>query len=157
MLTLSLSAYQFSSPSQPTEISENMNEPSGMSGWMAPVVPILSIVRHRCSGLTSLVLKSTLASESSSVSTMSMLSVPMPVESTVMRLPLYFPVIDTNSLEAWRNSFSSRNSPTMSTLPGSPTSITLSASSSGLRCMWKADPSSLMISSDSGILISVTF
>ena len=37
---------------------------------------------------------------------------------------------------------------TNATLPGSPTRIILSARSAGLMCMWKAEPSGLIISSD---------
>ena len=68
-----------------------------MSGCMAPVVPMRRMVSVRCSGLISLVLKSMFARASSSVITMSMLSVPMPVDRTVILFPLYFPVVETNS------------------------------------------------------------
>jgi len=56
-------------------------------------------------------------------------------QGRVVRLPLAMPdtVMETNSLDSCLNSFSSRNSPTISTRPGSPTRITLSASSSGFR------------------------
>ena len=67
---------------------------------MAPQVPIRRMSSVRCSGLTSRVLKSTLARASSSVTTMSMLSVPMPVDKAVTRTPLYRPVAQTNSREA---------------------------------------------------------
>ena len=157
MVTLSRSAYQLSRPSQPTEISEKMNEPRGMSGWMAPQVPMRRTVSVLCSGLTSRVVKSTLARASSSVMTMSMLSVPMPVDSRVILFPLYLPVMTTNSRDSWRNSLSWRYSAAMSTRPGSPKTMTLSASSSGLRWIWNAEPSPLMINSDSGILIFSSF
>ena len=130
---LSRSAYQFIRPSQPTEMCENTNEPRGMSGWIAPEVPIRIMFSVRCSGFTSRVSKSMFASASSSFITMSMLSVPIPVERAVILTPLYLPVTETNSREAWRNSFSSKYSAIISTLPGSPTRMTLSASSSGRR------------------------
>ena len=97
---LSRFSYQFSRPSQPTEMCDRMKAPRGISGWMAPQVPMRRMSSVRCSGLTSRVLKSMLARASSSVITMSMLSVPMPVDRTVMRLPLYRPVAHTNSREA---------------------------------------------------------
>ena len=146
-------AYQLRRPSQPTEICEKTNEPIGISGCIAPEVPIRNMFSRFFTGQASRVAKSILARASSSFITMSMLSVPIPVDRTVTLVPAYLPVTETNSLEACRNSLSCRYSATMSTRPGSPTRITLSASSSGLRCKWNTDPSSFIISSDSAILI----
>ena len=85
LVTSSRLAYQFIRPSNPMEMCERMNAPSGISGWSAPQVPNLTTFKVVCSGFTSRVAKSILAKASSSVITMSMLSVPIPVESTVMR------------------------------------------------------------------------
>jgi len=59
-----------------------------MSGWMAPEVPRRTSVSCRFCAFSCRVAKSTLASASSSVTEMSMLPMPMPVERTVMRFPL---------------------------------------------------------------------
>ena len=51
----SLPAYQFSSPSQPTEMWEKTKEPWGISGCMAPEVPIRNMLSDFFSAFTSLV------------------------------------------------------------------------------------------------------
>ena len=94
---LSLSAYQFRRPSHPTDICEKTKEPIGISGCIAPEVPIRRILSERLVSRISLVRKSMFARASSSFITMSILSVPIPVDRTVILFPRYFPVTETNS------------------------------------------------------------
>ena len=61
--------------------------PDGVSGCRPPHVPIRTRVNVRCASFSVRVLKSIFANASSSLTTMSILSQPIPVLSTVMRLP----------------------------------------------------------------------
>ena len=70
-----------------------------------PQVLRRTISKVRSWGLTVRVPKSMLASASSSFITMSMLSQPMPVESTVMRFPRNVPVMVRNSRDCTSHSF----------------------------------------------------
>ena len=72
----------------PMDFSEQTKVPIGVNGCNPPHVPTRTILRDVSCGFISRVLKSMLAKASSSFITMSMLSQPMPVESTVMRQPL---------------------------------------------------------------------
>ena len=126
-----------------------MNVPGGVLSCKPPQVPMRTTSSCRNCSFSSRVLKSILASASTSFITMSMLSHPIPVDITVMRLPLYVPVMVWNSRLSTLHSLESKCEATSSTRPGSPTSITLSARCSGLTCKWNTDPSPLMISSDS--------
>ena len=65
----------------------DIRSPSRSSGRIAPQVPSRTSVSRVFSSFSVRVRKSMFTSASSSLTTMSMLSVPMPVDSTVMRLP----------------------------------------------------------------------
>ena len=108
-----------------------MGDRTGMSGCRAPQVPIRTMLRVRCSDFTSIVLRSILARASSSFITMSILSVPMPVERALMRFPRRVPVWVTNSRFCRRISTVSKRREMFSTRPGSPTTMIWSAISSG--------------------------
>ena len=73
---------------------------------------------------------------------MSILSVPIPVDITEIRLPLYVPVIVLNSRLETEHSCVSKYEATKGTLSGSPTKIILSANCSGFKCKW--NPYSLL-------------
>ena len=96
-------------------------------------VPTRTSVRERWVSFSVRVSKSILARASSSFMTMSILSQPIPVDCTVMRLPLYVPVMVWNSRLATSCSMLSKCAATVATRPGSPTRITLSARWSGVR------------------------
>ena len=135
------------------EVREKTSVPMGRSGCSPPDVP-----RRRRVSLFSVlwmcrVLKSMLASASSSVMTISMLSVPMPVDITVSRLPLQVPVMVWNSRLETSLSRVSKWAATMATRPGSPTRMTVSARSSGRKWRWYTEPSSFTSSSEGGIVL----
>jgi hypothetical protein len=63
-------------------------ESTGISFCMAPLVPMRTISNEVRVSFCVLALRSILTNASSSLRTMSILSVPIPVEITVSRLPL---------------------------------------------------------------------
>ena len=107
--------------------------PRESSGCKAPLVPIRTMVSERGFSRTSRVAKSTLANASSSVTTMSMLSGPIPWLRHIMGFPLYVPPMVWNSREDTSKSRVSKNEATISTRPGSPTRMMRSVSCSGSR------------------------
>ena len=114
-------------------LTEAMKVPVGVKGWRPPHVPMRTMVSVRWSGRISRVLKSMLARASNSFMTMSILSQPIPVESTVMRLPWHVPVMLWNSRLVMSCSMESKWEATVLTRPGSPTRMTRSANWDGWR------------------------
>ena len=128
---------------------------TGISRWSDPEVPMRTISSEVFCGLISRVFRSMFLRASSSLSTMSMLSGPMPVESTVKRFPRYTPVQLCISRFSRRSSTVSKWAATRDTRAGSPTRMTRSASSCGARLRWYTRPSGLTTSSDSFIRIAL--
>jgi transketolase N-terminal domain/subunit len=115
------------------QIREATKVPAGQLSCSPPQVPMRTRVRVVCSGFSVRVAKSMFFSASSSLTTMSILSHPIPVLCTVILLPLYVPVMAWNSRLETSHSWVSKWDATRATLPGSPTRITLSATCSGRR------------------------
>ena len=82
---------------------------TGISACKEPEVPIRIIFKEVNSDFGWRVFKSIFTNASNSFNTISILSGPIPVDITVIRLPLYIPVCVLNSLFCVENSIESKN------------------------------------------------
>ena len=106
---------------------------TAISFCIDPDVPMRIILSDVCSSFSILVSKSIFAKASNSFKTMSMLSVPIPVEITEIRVPFNSPVCVTNSLFWILHSIESKYFETSPTLSGSPTVMIFLAICSGFK------------------------
>ena len=130
-----------------------MRSPIFRSGVNAPQVPNRTNVKEVFCAFSVRVSKSILNNASISLTTISILSVPIPVETTLIRLPRNVPVMVWNSRLETSHAILSKWVATCCTRPGSPTNIIVVANCPGHRCKWKIEPSWLIINSEGAMVL----